>query len=442
MIDEKILEIFGNAIKKSPAEQTELVCESEEFYLTRFAENSIHQNMGRSDSTIWCRAITGKKIGVARSNDSSVDGVVSLIKTASEIAKNQNDDPDFQSLVVSSGEDKSVGFYKNTFALPASERAAAVADIVKRAKSKNLTCAGTYQTAATSLAVVNSLGTSRFAKNSDYRFTLTASGENGRSGWSQAAGRDVGKFDYKAESQRAIDKALVPGEPVKLEAGQYTVILEPDAIANFLLFLAFLGFGGKTLYQHRSFMSDKIGEKITGDNITILEDPFNPMIEYMPFDYEGVSKRKVEIIKNGLAAEGVYNSYYANLAGTQSTGHALPPDNSYGPYPKAMTIDGGDQSVDDMIKSTQSGIYITRFWYLNFLNPMQTMVTGYTRDGTFLIEDGKITRPVVDMRVQQSMLEAFANAETISSERRLIPQYGALMLVPFMKINNFNLSVA
>ena len=442
MIDEEILDIFSKAIKGSPADQTELVCESEEFYLTRFAENSIHQNMGRSDSTIWCRAIFGKKIGAARSNDSSPEGVNSLVKVAAEIAGNQNDDPDFKTLIGSPGGVRSIGFYENTFKLPASFRSEAVAGIVERAGTKGLTCAGTYQTSAVSLAVANSLGTSRFAKNSEYRFTLTASGENGRSGWAQAAGRDVDKFDLQAVSQRAIEKAAFPGDPVTLEPGQYTVILEPDAVANFLLFLAFLGFGGKTLYQKRSFMSGKIGEKITGDNITITEDPFDPAIEYMPFDYEGISKRKVAIIENGIAKDGVYNSYYAELAGIQSTGHALPPDNSYGPYPKAMTLAGGSSSIDEMIASVNSGIYITRFWYLNFLNPMKTMVTGYTRDGTFLIEGGKITRPVVDMRVQQSMLDAFGEAEMISKEQRLIPQYGALMLAPFMKINNFNLNVA
>jgi len=105
-----------------------------------------------------------------------------------------------------------------------------------------------------------------------------------------------------------------------------------------------------------------------------------------------------------------------------------------------MVVYSGQSSVDEMIESTAAGIYITRFWYLNYLNPMKTMVTGYTRDGTFLIEDGKITKPVADMRVQQSMLEAFSNVEQISGERRLIPQYGTLMLVPYMKIANFNLS--
>ncbi len=440
-MDEKIIETFNSAIESSAADQTELVCESEEFYLTRFAENLIHQNMGRSDSTIWCRAIFGKRIGVARSNDPGRESVSQLIKVASDIALNQNEDPKFETLVGSPDSVSSIGFYSKTGEFPAVRRADAVADIVGRAKSSNLTCAGTYQTSATSLAVVNSLGTEKFARNTEYRFTLTAAAPNGKSGWAQAAGRDVDRFDFRSVSQRALDKAAFEGDPVKLESGQYTVILEPDAVANFLLFLAFLGFGGKTLHQHRSFMSGRIGEKIMGDNITISEDPFHPAIVYMPFDYEGVAKRKIGIIENGVAKAGVYNSYYAQLAGTESTGHALPPDNSYGPYPKAMVLGAGDKSVDEMISSTQSGIYITRFWYLNFLNPMETLVTGYTRDGTFLIENGRITKPVVDMRIQQSMLEAFSNAEMISSEQRLIPQYGALMLIPFMKINNFNLSV-
>lgn len=442
MIGESILDIFGKALIDSLADQTELVCESEEFYLTRFAENQIHQNMGRSDSTIWCRAIFGKKIGVSRSNDATQEGVSKLIAAAEDIARNQVEDPDFKSLISSPGRSKSIGFYDSTFGFSAKDRADAVVDIVDRARSEALSCAGTFQTSGTSLAVANTLGTSNFARNTEYRFSLTATAKNGRSGWAQAAGRDTDKFDYKAVSQRALDKASFQGEPVELDSGQYTVILEPDAVANFLLFLAFLGFGGKLLHQHRSFMSGKIGEKIMGDNITITEDPFNARIEYLPFDYEGAPKRKVVMVENGIAKAGVYNSYYANLDGTESTGHALPPDNSYGPYPKSMVISPGDKSPEEMIKSTERGIYITRFWYLNFLNPMQTLVTGYTRDGTFLIENGELTKPVVDMRVQQSMLEAFSNVAALSNTERLIPQYGALMLVPFMKIDNFNLAKA
>jgi PmbA protein len=440
MIDEKIIDLFRTAIKSSNADQTELVCESEEFYLTRFAENLIHQNMGRSDSTIWCRTVNGKKVGVARSNDPTKEGIAALLKTALDVTNNSAEDPDFNSLIKSDKSPIGKGFFNKTFKYPAFQRSDNIASIIARAKSAGLICAGTYQTSGTSLGVVNSLGTEQFGDVSEYRFSLTAVAPNGRSGWSQAAGRDVEKFDYMAVAQRALDKAAYPGEAATLKDGQYTVILEPDAVANFLLFLAFLGFGGKVLYQKRSYMTDKIGQQIMSADITITEDPQNPSMAYMPFDYEGVPRKKVVMVENGIARAGVYDSYFAKLAGQSSTGNALAPDNNFGPYPKAMILNGGDQTIDQMIKSTPSGIYITRFWYLNYLNPMKTMVTGYTRDGSFLIEDGKITKPVTDMRVQQSMLEAFSNAEALSTEQRLIPQYGTLMLVPFMKINNFNLS--
>jgi PmbA protein len=440
MIDDKIISIFREALKKSEAEQTEYVCESEEFYLTRFAENLVHQNMGRSDSTIWCRAVMGKKVGVARSNNPTKEGVAELTREAVEVAKNAGDDDDFPGLVRSDKQTVQGGFYQQTFDCPADKRAGDIQAIVNKAQSSNLTLAGSYQTSGTSLCVVNSLGSEQFGKAAEYRFSVTAAAQNGRSGWSQVAGRDINKFDCAGETQRALDKASFAGEATTLPDGQYTVILEPDAVANFLLLTAFLGFGGKTLNQKRSFMSDKAGQLIMGANITIAEDPYHPLMQYMPFDYEGVPRKKVVMVENGLAGEGVYDSYYAKLGGKTSTGNALPPDNNYGPYPKAMVLKAGDVTVDDMIKSITNGIYITRFWYLNFLNPMKTMVTGYTRDGTFLIENGVITKPLTDMRVQQSMVEAFSNAEMISSEQRLIPQYGTLMLVPFLKVNNFNLS--
>ena len=189
-------------------------------------------------------------------------------------------------------------------------------------------------------------------------------------------------------------------------------------------------------------MANKIGAKIMGDNITIGEDPFHPAIKYMSFDYEGVPRRKVMLVENGIAQGVVYDSYYAAQKEAQSTGNALPPDNKFGPYPKAMVMEPGTKSLDDIIASTEAGILITHFWYLNFVNPMLTTVTGTTRDGTFLIENGKPSAPVIDMRVNQSMLEAFNNAEVLSGERRLVPKYGVLMYVPAMKVHNFRLDKA
>jgi len=245
-------------------------------------------------------------------------------------------------------------------------------------------------------------------------------------------------LEFDKIARQAVQKASRPVPPVNLEPGTYTVILEPEAVADFLLFLGFLGFGGSGLVTRRSFMAGKLDTQIMSDNITITEDPFHPVMKYMSFDYEGVPRQKVAIVDKGIAKGAVFNSYYAKLNDTKSTGNALQPDNSYGPYPKAMVMESGTKSLEEIIASTERGIFITHFWYLNFVNPMRTTVTGTTRDGTFLIEDGRIVSPVSDMRINQSMLEAFNNAELISKERRLVYKYSVLMYVPAMKINNFN----
>jgi len=187
-------------------------------------------------------------------------------------------------------------------------------------------------------------------------------------------------------------------------------------------------------------MAGKIGQKIAGDNFSVYEDPFETFFNTQPFDYEGVAKQKVTLIENGIARGVVSNSYYANLLGEKSTGHALPPNNTYGPYPKNMVVSPGDSSIDDMIKATQKGILITHFWYLNFLNPMKTMVTGTTRDGTFMIDNGQISSPIKNMRTNQSILDAFSGITAISKDSIVYPQYSVLMKVPAMMIDNFNLA--
>ncbi len=191
--------------------------------------------------------------------------------------------------------------------------------------------------------------------------------------------------------------------------------------------------------QRRSFLSGKTGELITGENITITDEPDNPLFGAMLFDYEGIARKRITPIDHGKAGEGAFDSYYANLMAVQPTGHSVQPNNSYGPYPKYLTIAPGDNNYLEMIASTEKGVLITHFWYINFLNPMRTMITGTTFDGTFLIENGKVGPAIKNMRTNQSILEAFGNAEMISQDRMVYPQYSSMMLVPAMKINDFNL---
>ncbi len=444
---DQALQLLNDGLASTSADQTELVLMGEDFSLTRFAESTIHQNMYRSDLTLFVRAVKGKRIGLSSTGDLSVDSIKTAVANASAIAELMPEDSDFESLPKPSTSatpspsspawiDRWV---KSTAESQPEQRAKAVQEIVKVCAKDKLLAAGAFRVTTETLAIANSLGVSQYNASTKSELSLTAVGEKQNAGWAIAYNRDIDKIDARQLAARATDKARRSLNPISLEAGSYTVILEPAAVGQLLLFLAFMGFGGKTLHQQRSFMAGKIGEKITGENITITEDPFDPQLLGVPFDYEGVPRRKVVLIENGIARDVVTNSYYARLLGGESTGHALPPNNTYGPYPKHMAIAPGDKSIEEMIASTARGIYITHFWYVNFLNPIQTQVTGTTRDGTFLIENGRIGPAVKNMRMSQSILTAFANAEMISSTRELYPQYSVVMLVPAMKINNFAL---
>jgi len=437
MKKDRAFEILEKGIGYSQADQTELVFMGEDFSLTRFAENVIHQNMARQDHTLMARVVLGKKVGVAVTNSVKEEDIKKAIKDAEEIAKNQQEDPDFVSLPASSLALEVKSYFSKTSEYSPSERAKGIENAVRRCKSQNTSGTGAFQTETDVTCVVNSLGTRQYFQETKAQFSLTASLSGTASGWAQGYDQDVKKIDIENIAQTAVFKAILSSNPIELPPGKYTVILEEAAVASLLLFLGFLGFGAKTFTQGRSFMAGKIGEKITGDNMTIVEDPYHPVMNGMPFDYEGVVKKKVPLIENGVAKEVVYNSYYANKAGVESTGHALPPNNTFGPYPKNMVMAPGNSNLEKMIASTEKGILITHFWYINYMNPMRTMVTGTTRDGTFLIEDGKIKSAVKNMRIGQSILEAFSNVEMMSKDRKLCTQYGVVMYVPAMKIKDF-----
>jgi PmbA protein len=440
MIDrDNALSSLKAALASSTADQTELCLIGENLSLTRFAESQIHQNMYRADTTVYVRAIKEKKIGITSTGDLSEAGLKQAVLDACTIAELMPPDEDFDSLPTKADAPTITISDLEPAENTPQQRADAVGKIVSLCGKSGLHTAGAYRVTTESVAVVNSLGVEQYGVNSRSELSLTANGETGNAGWAIGYDHDPRKVHGELLAKRAIDKALRSVDPIALETGAYTVILEPAAVGQLLLFLAFMGFGAKTQYQQRSFMSGKIGEKITGDNITIIEDPLAPEFAGLPFDYEGVPRKQVTLIENGIARGVVSNTYYGKLLKTPSTGHALPPNNSYGPYPKNMTVAAGNATVEQMIASTTRGVYITHFWYVNFMNPMKTQVTGTTRDGTFLIENGKLAKPVKNMRISQSILEAFGAAEQISSTRELYPQYSVAMLVPAMKINNFNL---
>lgn len=438
---DQALTLLEKVLSLTKADMAEAVLEKNRLSLTRFAESKIHQNIDTEETILYLRTARDKKVSVAVTGDISEEGLKNVVARGAAMLDYTLPDEKFASFPPPDATPVAENFLsEGTASFGPDKRAEAVQHIANVGRKGNLEASGAIRLETKALAVANSLGARRYSVGNSAQLSATVSGKDNISGWAIEYNPDASKLNVAHVAKTATEKAVTSRAPVALPDGQYTVILEPAAVGQLLLLLAFMGFGGKTFVQQRSFMSGKLGQKIAGENFTVVEDPADPDFRAIPFDYEGVARKKVPLIENGIAAGVVYNSYYAALGGTVSTGHALPPNNSYGPYPKCMVVAGGESSIQEMIKSTERGILITHFWYLNFLNPMRTMVTGTTKDGTFLIENGAVKSAVKNMRTNQSILEAFSNISAISKERVVYPQFSVLMKVPAMKIRNFNLA--
>jgi PmbA protein len=439
MEQKQALEIVKKALDHSKADQTEVVLMADQTWLTRFTESVINQNIAQEETTLVITAVTEKKTGVVTTNDLSDAGIKEAVASAHQVSLMQKPDERFVSFPDTASAPtltKSVSVEPNLKYTP-DDMADAVVAIAGMAAQSKLTASGALRHDISTVALGNSLGVRQFGRSGKGELSLTIAGKGEQSGFAIGYSPDPTTIDYRAVAGRAIEKARINLDPIVLPDGQYTVILEPAAVGQLLLFLGFLGFGGKTISQGRSFL--KKGESITGQNITITDEPDNPLFGSLLFDYEGITRQRITAIDHGAAGDGAYDSYYAGMAGTKPTGHALPPNNSYGPYPKNLVMAPGDKTLDEMIAATEKGVLITHFWYINFLNPMRTQITGTTFDGTFLIENGAVTHAVKNMRTNQSILEAFANVDMLGRDRMVYPQYTSLMLVPAMRINNFNL---
>ncbi len=433
--------LLDEALRRSSAEQTEVVLIEEMTYLTRFAESAINQNISQEEKRLIISAVTENRIGIAVTNDFSEGGIKEVVQKAHQTSLLLPPDPQFVSFPTP---DKAPPLEKTVIVKPnlsfgPREMAEVVKSVADMAEAEKLSASGAFRQEINTVALANSSGVRQYGRFGKGELSLTISGEGEQSGYAIDFNPDPVGIDFRNTARRAIEKAARNINPIELPDGQYTVILEPAAVGQLLLFLGFMGFGGRTMSQRRSFLSGKSGEVITGENISITDEPENPVFGGLLFDYEGIAKRKITHIDSGRAGEAAYDSYYAGIMGTEPTGHALPPDNNYGPYPKNLAIAPGENTLEEMIASTEKGILITHFWYINFLNPMRTMITGTTFDGTFLIENGTIGPAVKNMRTNQSILEAFGQVEMISKDRVVYPQYNSLMLVPAMKINNFDL---
>ena len=438
----KARELVEKAIAMSEAEQTEIEIMAEESHLTRFANSYIHQNVSGTNVAISVKAIIGKKIGRATTNKMDEASIKETLKKAVEIARVQKENPDFKSLPAPAEVKEIDNYVERTAKFNAEQRAKAVEPIAKGARDNNLKAFGAFTNGVSEIAIGNSLGVFAYNMGTDAYVNTVVMGGTG-SGYAQAASRDVDEIDMEAVAATAIEKALKSANPVDVPEGEYMVVLEENAVADMIEFLAYIGLGALAFQEGRSFMCGKLGKELVGKNISIWDDGFDRRGFSFPFDFEGVPKNKVMLIEKGTAKTVVYDTLTAGKENKRSTGHSTGSPLG-GPIPLNLFMGEGEGTIEKMVQSTDKGIYVTRFHYTNVLEPIKAVITGMTRDGTFLIENGEITEPVKNFRFTQSILDAFSNTSMIGKEAKLIGSsagYGARFamgtVAPALKIDKF-----
>jgi predicted Zn-dependent protease len=431
--------ITQGILSRSAADQTEVVLLAEETSLTRFANSRIHQNVAERNTQLRVRAVSGKKVGVASTNNLSDDAIDEVTASALRVTLLQPDNPDFVSLPEPQPLPQVSGFAKATASCTPQQRAQAVSIICRLAGEERLVASGAYTTSTLHVAVANSLGVFAYAPSTLTDLTTVIMSEDS-SGYASTTDFDVTAIDPEQVAREAISKAIRSRNPESIEAGEYTVVLEEHAVGTLLTYLSYLGFGALALQENRSFMAGHLGEKITGSVISIWDDGLDASGLPVPFDFEGMPKQRVDLITNGVANAVVYDSYTASRERRETTGHALPAPNTYGPLPGNLFMHTGQRTKAELLAAVDRGLLVTRFHYVNPLHPLKTVLTGMTRDGTFLIENGAISRGVKNLRFTQNILEALARVRMTSSDSKLGRSFFGGIRVPSLLIDGFTFS--
>ncbi|HAW50298.1 TPA: TldD/PmbA family protein [bacterium] len=434
-------DILKKVLYWSSGDEIETIVISQNFKLTRFTKNRIHQNVKEKDAVLRIRVIKDGKQGVSSTNILEDVAIKKAIDNALHQASFAKEDP-FLSLPHPSSIPKLDLFYKETESATPERIAYDIGKIIEIGERANCLAHGAYSVGTTKILIANS--NALFCDASFTSCSLVVIMEkDGATGYSSGISRDINKLDIEGLAQIALEKACMGKNPKEIEEGEYEVILEEPAVSDMIFFLGYLGLGALSYQEQRSFACGKMGQKIMGDNITIWDDGLDLAGMCMPFDFEGTPKQKVTLIENGVCKALVYDSYTANKEGKTSTGHSLFQPNTLGPIPLNLFMKGGEPTKDEMIKNTKKGILVTRFHYTNIVEPISTTITGMTRDGTFFIENGKIVYPIKNMRFTQSIIDAFSCVSMLSSERKLahegmIMEVGGGSYVPAIKIDKFN----
>jgi len=414
--NDRALSLAETVLHTDGADAVEIVITTSDSALTRYADSRIHQNTARDDGDARIRVVVdGARIGVVATNDLSVESLRAAAAAAVESARVTPPDPTYAGLAQPAPYPDAGHYDPGTAECSPAERADRVARMLRELPSGVLG-SGAVETGASELIVANSNGVRGYSLTTRANTVILASGDDS-TGYAEDTSSRFGDIDVERLARRAAAKVELGRNPRDVPPGDYAVVLEPAATATLVEFMCYIAFNGKEIAEDRSPLSGRIGEQVCDPRVTIVDDALSDVLPGVPFDFEGVAKRRLPLIDKGVATGVVHDLATAHAAGAEPTGHGLPAPNPEGGFPLHPVMDAGDTSYDDLVAGMSRGLIVTRFHYTNIVNPMDTSITGMTRDGTFLVEDGKVVGGVRNMRFTQSILEALSSLEAIGAER-------------------------
>jgi PmbA protein len=453
---EEAADVFSRICRFSSADEVEVLFTGSRFALTRFANNAIHQNVEEENSIVSIRTNFAGRTARSTANQFDDASLRRAVVASESLARVQAPDPDLLP-VPTQDEANAAGagatrFFEETAAITPADRAEVVKSIVSVAGKHKLTTAGIYSTSESCEAFFNSRGLSNWHRQTLAEASITMLGDDS-SGWQKLNSPDARNLDPRRLAETAAQKAMESAHPGEIAPGKYTVILEPSAVLDIVGFM-FWDYSGVAILDQRSFLNDRIGTQLFGANINIWDDAGHPLQAGSPFDGEGMRRRRVQLVENGVVKRVVYarataqkmrNSQSAAKVGpVEATGHGFLLPNEMGEMPMNIVFGTPEkaQRVEEMIASTERGVLVTRLWYIREVDPYEKIVTGMTRDGTFLVENGRIRGGLRNFRFNQSLISMLSNVVGMGDPIRACGEESFDMVVPAMKVREFNFTEA
>ena len=453
LTQDQAADIFSRIKKYSTADEVEGLFYGGRSALTRFANNTIHQNVAEENYGVSVRTVFAGRTARATTNRFDDQSLKDVLKASEDLARVQ--EPDAELLPVSEPDksspptqDMPSRHFAQTASLTPEQRAEGVGKIVSIAQRHKLTTAGIFSSSESIEGIFNTRGLSNWHTQTSAEISITMLAPDS-SGWQKSNSPNVANLNPQVLAEIAANKAIESAGPRDVAAGKYTVILEPSAVLDMVGFM-FFDFGGLSLLDQRSFLNNRIGTNLFGENISIWDDVAHPLQSGPSFDGEGVRRQKVHLVEKGVVKRLVYarasaakmrKSEYANKIGPiEATGHGFPIPNEMGEGPMNIVFEppSHPKTVDQMIASTERGILVTRLWYIREVDPYEKILTGMTRDGTFLVENGRVVCGVRNFRFNQSLIEMLSKVEQMSTPVRTSGEESFDMVAPAMKVRDFN----